>query len=185
MSTVRGLRYSSRAISRLVRPTATSRTTSSSLRDSPDPSASASARRPSRGGDRLAEDRDLARRLHRQEARPQPARVPVRLVQTLQRGVALARGRERDARPHADLHAVDRDLQRPVDVERPPHLLGGAGRVVLGERDLAHRVGEAGEDVGVPGARGDRGEGLGAAVGAVQVAAPARNRADQRSPRTA
>ena len=185
MSTVRGLRKSSWAISRLVRPTATRRTTSSSRRES-----RRRRRRPRRAAeplrDRLAERGDLARRLGGQRPGAELARGPVGVAEALERRLALAGGGQRDAGAQLDLRALERDVEVAVQLDRARELLGGRVGVALEQRDLADRVGERGERV----AGGRSSEAIRVSASA-QACAPARsprrakNAAAQRSPQTA
>src|SRR3954452_8648587 len=137
MSTVRGLRNSSWATSRLVRPTAISRTTSSSRRLSPEPSASAAARLPSRA---LTDSPSAATSAAASEASGRApslravryaspsrsragSRSPPRLAgggdavpEPIQGRLALAAGRERHAGTQLDLGLLEGDVEAAVDL---------------------------------------------------------------------
>ena len=170
MSTVRGLRNRSCAISRFVRPTASRRTTSRSRRDRPPPSASAAARAPRRDHDGLAERGDLARHLGGERPRAELAGRAVGVAEALERELALARGGQRDPGAVLDLRALERHVQPAVELDRARELLGRGVGIALQQRDLGDRVRERRERVGVPGLRGDPGQDLGAGVRAVAVA---------------
>ena len=169
MSTVRGLRNSSCAISRFVRPTASRRTTSRSRRDKPPPSASAAARAPEPPHDRLAERGDLARRLGGQRPRAELARRAVGVAEALERRLALARGGQRDPGALLDLRALERHVQARCS-STARESCSAAVSVAVEQRDLGDRVRERRERVGVPGLRRDPRQRLGARVRAVAVA---------------
>ena len=157
MSTVRGLRNSSWAISRFVRPTETSRITSSSRRERPAVSCSAAARRPRCGSSGSPRRANSAAAAAARGLRPELARAAVGLLEPLERRLALARGGQRDAGPQRDLRALERDLQaRPAVRARAPIWCAAAVGVTLGQRGLAERVGERRQRVRMAGRRGDR-----------------------------
>ncbi len=148
MSIVRVLRTSSAAISHSSAP-ATSRTTSSSRRESAPWSAAAA-----RGAaDGLAERLDLARRLAASGLAPACGQA-IGVCLALDRRLALARRRERNTGAEQDLGALG-GVEPAMQLHRLAELLGGQLRVALGEGGLAERVRERGEGVGVPGLGGD------------------------------
>ena len=153
MSTVRVLSTSPAAISRLVRPCATSRTTSTSRRESPAVSCSAAARRPRRSSTEAPERRHLRRRLGGQRAGAERDRDPVRLAELVDRGLALADRGQRDGAAHEDLRALERDAQRAVQLGGARELRGGGVRVALGQRGLGDRARQRRERVRVAGRR--------------------------------
>ena len=176
MSTVRGLRKSSWAISRFVRPTATRRTTSSSRRDSPAPLGVGRRAAPEPAHDRLAERRHLARRLGGERPGAELARRAVGVAEALERRLALAGGGEGDPGAQLDLGALEREVEAAVQLDRVRELLGRRVGVAVGERRLADRVRERREGVGVPGLGGDPRQRLGAGVRLREVAAPGEER---------
>ena len=170
MSTVRWLRNRSCAISRFVRPTATSRMTSRSRRESPARRVGLGAH-PELRGDGLAELGHRLRGGGRQRPGAELARAAVGVAQPLQRELALAGGGQRDAGAQLDLGALERRVELPVQLERARELLGRRDRVALHQRGLGDRRGERGERVRVARGGGDAGERLGAGVRARAVAA--------------
>ena len=151
MSTVRRLRNRSLGDLAVGAPTESRRSTSSSRRERPAPSASAAARTPSRAADRLAEPRDhLARGVGGERPRAELARDAVGAAEVLQRQ-RRARPRRRARRPRAARSARARTACRGRGAARRRGVSWSAAvvRVALQQRRLADRAGERGERVGV------------------------------------
>ena len=152
---VRGLRNSSAAISRFVRPTATSRITSSSRRDRPAPVGSAAARRPRR----CSTDSPSLGRLGRGPVCQRPgAELAGEAIGPHWRSIArltLAGSRQRHARAELDLRSFGGDPE-PAWSSTARRIARWRLRLALGERDLAERVGQRRDRVGVSRRRGDR-----------------------------
>jgi len=171
MSTVRGLRNSSCATSRFVRPTATRRRISSSRGVSPPRSVAAAARSPSHCATEAPSAATLVRGRGGQRPCAELARREVGVAQALEGGLELAGGGERDPGAQLDMRALEGDVERAEDLRGARELDRGGVRVALEQRGLADRMRERAERVGVARDGGDLRQRLRAAVRARTIAA--------------
>jgi hypothetical protein len=133
MSTVRGLRKSWWAISRFVRPTATRRRISSSLRVRP-PAPDRGRHGAKAGVDVLAGGLEIRGRTVRERARAEFPERAVGARQSLHTQLPLARGDKRGPRACLRERSLEGRLDLAEALERGRELLGRHDRLALGER---------------------------------------------------